>query len=59
MILGHTHYQMAERIGGVLVINPGSAGEARDPRNPLRFKVLHSPQAREARLQPPADPRPQ
>ena len=30
VILGHTHYQMAERVGRVLVINPGSAGEARD-----------------------------
>ncbi len=37
VILGHTHYQMAERIGGVLVINPGSAGEARDPRNTFRL----------------------
>lgn len=33
VILGHTHYRMAERIGHVLVINPGSAGEPRDPRN--------------------------
>jgi putative phosphoesterase len=29
---GHTHQQLARRIGRVLVINPGSAGEARDPR---------------------------
>ena len=33
LILGHTHYQMAERLGRCLVINPGSAGEARDSRN--------------------------
>jgi putative phosphoesterase len=33
LILGHTHYQMAERLGRCLVINPGSAGEARDHRN--------------------------
>ncbi len=33
VILGHTHYQMAERVGRALVINPGSAGEARDSRN--------------------------
>jgi putative phosphoesterase len=33
VVLGHTHYQMAERVGRALVINPGSAGEARDPRN--------------------------
>ncbi|MGE0540251.1 MAG: metallophosphoesterase, partial [Dehalococcoidia bacterium] len=29
VILGHTHYQMAERVGRTLVINPGSAGESR------------------------------
>jgi putative phosphoesterase len=33
LILGHTHYQMAERMERCLVINPGSAGEARDMRN--------------------------
>jgi putative phosphoesterase len=37
VILGHTHYQMAERIGRVLVINPGSAGEARDARNAFQL----------------------
>jgi len=37
VILGHTHYQMAERIGRVLVINPGSAGEARDARNAFKL----------------------
>lgn len=33
LIVGHTHFQMARRFGRVLVINPGSAGEPRDPRN--------------------------
>jgi putative phosphoesterase len=33
VILGHTHYHMAERVGRSLVINPGSCGEARDHRN--------------------------
>lgn len=37
VVLGHTHYQMAERIGRPLVINPGSAGEARDARNAFRL----------------------
>jgi putative phosphoesterase len=37
IVLGHTHYQMAERVGRALVINPGSAGEARDPRNSFRL----------------------
>ena len=30
---GHTHEQLVRRVGKVLVINPGSAGEARDHRN--------------------------
>jgi putative phosphoesterase len=33
VVLGHTHYCMAKRVGGSLVINPGSCGEARDHRN--------------------------
>ena len=42
VLYGHTHYQMAERIGKVMVINPGSAGDARDSRNgrQLSFAVL-------------------
>lgn len=37
VVLGHTHYQIAERVGRVLVINPGSAGEARDARNAFQL----------------------
>ncbi len=33
IIYGHTHYQLETRIGGSLVINPGSTGEPRDPGN--------------------------
>jgi putative phosphoesterase len=33
VLYGHTHQQVVRRFGGVLVINPGSAGEARDARN--------------------------
>ena len=33
VLYGHTHQQLVRRIGRVLVVNPGSAGEARDPRN--------------------------
>jgi putative phosphoesterase len=33
VLYGHTHQQVVRRVGRVLVINPGSAGEARDPRN--------------------------
>lgn len=44
VIMGHTHYQMAERVGSALLINPGSAGEPRDSRNDfqLSFAVLDS-----------------
>ncbi|MGC2202106.1 MAG: metallophosphoesterase family protein [Stellaceae bacterium] len=33
VLYGHTHHQLVRRIGKVLVINPGSAGEARDSGN--------------------------
>jgi len=33
VLYGHTHHQLVRRIGKVLVINPGSAGEARDSSN--------------------------
>lgn len=33
VLYGHTHQQVVERFGDTLVINPGSAGDARDPRN--------------------------
>lgn len=33
LIVGHTHFKMAQRFGRVLVINPGSAGDPRDHRN--------------------------
>jgi len=33
VLYGHTHQQLAARFGRVLVINPGSAGDARDSRN--------------------------
>jgi len=33
VLYGHTHQQVVRRFGRVLVVNPGSAGEARDHRN--------------------------
>ena len=33
VLYGHTHQQVVRRFGPVLVINPGSAGEARDANN--------------------------
>ena len=33
VLYGHTHHQLVRRCGKVLVINPGSAGDARDVSN--------------------------
>lgn len=33
VLYGHTHAQVVKRIGNVTIINPGSAGDARDARN--------------------------
>ena len=33
VLYGHTHQQVVRRIGGLLVINPGSPGEGRDHTN--------------------------
>jgi putative phosphoesterase len=33
LLYGHTHRQLVRRVGRVLVVNPGSAGEARDAGN--------------------------
>jgi putative phosphoesterase len=33
VLYGHTHAQIVKRVGRVTVINPGSAGDARDARN--------------------------
>jgi putative phosphoesterase len=33
VLYGHTHHQLVRRCGKVLVINPGSAGDARDTSN--------------------------
>ncbi|MGB2694734.1 MAG: metallophosphoesterase family protein [Dehalococcoidia bacterium] len=37
IVLGHTHFHMAVPVGRALVVNPGSAGEARDHRNGFRL----------------------
>jgi putative phosphoesterase len=37
VLYGHTHHQLVRRVGRVLVVNPGSAGEARDQRNRRRL----------------------
>lgn len=57
VIYGHTHYALAHREGGTLVINPGSAGQPRDPRNGFRssFAVLDTSSG-EVRLERYDDP---
>ncbi len=37
VLYGHTHAQVVRRFGRVLVVNPGSAGDARDHRNGRRL----------------------
>jgi predicted phosphodiesterase len=37
VVLGHTHAQLAQRMARALVINPGSAGDARDHTNGRRL----------------------
>src|SRR5262249_45199311 len=39
VVMGHTHQHMLVRAGGVLLVNSGSAGEARDHRNGRRLSV--------------------
>jgi len=40
LLLGHTHIAMATRLGKMLVLNPGSCGEARDRARRLSFAEL-------------------
>jgi putative phosphoesterase len=37
VLYGHTHRQVVKRLGRVLVVNPGSAGDARDHHNGRRL----------------------
>lgn len=37
VVVGHTHFKMAQRFGDVLVVNPGSAGDPRDNRNDFQL----------------------
>lgn len=37
VVIGHTHAQLAQRVGTALVINPGSVGQARDRNNGKRL----------------------
>ena len=48
VMYGHTHEQLVVKVGPVLVVNPGSAGEGRDHRNgrKLSCAVLELPSGR-------------
>lgn len=48
VLYGHTHVQMVRRVGQVLVVNPGSAGDARDPTNGRRLSCAVLDTATEA-----------
>ena len=43
VLIGHTHCQMIQQVGRSLVVNPGSVGQARDPKNgrQLSYAVIN------------------
>ena len=53
VLYGHTHQQVVRRVGRALVVNPGSAGDGRDPRNggQLSCAVLDTAERRESQLE--------
>lgn len=51
VLYGHTHRQVVRRFGRVLVVNPGSAGDARDNRNGRQLScAVLDPQSEEVRV---------
>lgn len=51
VLYGHTHAQLVERVGRALVINPGSAGDARDHRNGRQLScAVLDPASEEVRI---------
>jgi len=51
VLYGHTHAQIVERVGRALVINPGSAGDARDHRNGRQLScAVLDPASEEVRI---------
>jgi putative phosphoesterase len=58
VLYGHTHQQVVRRVGPVLVINPGSAGEARDSANDFQLScAVLDTASEEVRVIDFADPR--
>ncbi|MBI2886224.1 MAG: metallophosphoesterase family protein [Chloroflexi bacterium] len=39
-IYGHTHFPVAQRVGEVTVVNPGSVGQPRDPSRPSKTYAI-------------------
>ncbi|MCX6020686.1 MAG: metallophosphoesterase family protein [Chloroflexi bacterium] len=50
LLLGHTHEAHVERVGKVLICNPGSAGEMRDPTRPFLTYATIDLQSEEAKV---------
>ncbi|MFD2138397.1 metallophosphoesterase family protein [Novosphingobium resinovorum] len=51
LIYGHTHVPVVRRLGGTLVINPGSVGEGRpEPRGFVRSCAVLDTATGEARI---------
>ena len=40
VVLGHTHVPFCTRVGNMLVVNPGSCGEARDESQTGSYAIL-------------------
>lgn len=58
VLYGHTHRQVVKRFGGVLVVNPGSTGDARDHSNGRRLScAVLDTASEEVRIFDFADPR--
>lgn len=58
VLYGHTHAQVVQRVGRVLVVNPGSAGDARDHRNGRRLScAVLDTESEEVRVVDYDDPR--
>ena len=58
VLYGHTHAQVVKRIGRVVVINPGSAGDGRDSRNDRQLScAVIDTETEEVRVIDYADPR--
>lgn len=42
IVLGHTHWPMIKKVGSVIVVNPGSMGQPRDPDKRASYAILET-----------------